>query len=118
MATSSARRLMREALSRPTLSGIFLILRSTGQPRRENIKLDAEGITKLRDEVYFITNDGKKQRFGGSGSYPSGSHAKIELHPDIGAFDPATTSLFIREPAAIEIVPFELTFKDIPIIDR
>ncbi|GAG01192.1 unnamed protein product, partial [marine sediment metagenome] len=86
--------------------------------RRENIKLDAEGITELRDEVYFITNDGKKRRFGGSGSYPSGGHAKIAPRPDIGAFDPATTSLVIREPVAIEIVPFELTFQNIPIIDR
>ena len=86
--------------------------------RRENIKLDAEGITELKNEVYFVTNDGKKRRFGSSGSFSSGNHAKIVPHPDIGAFDPATTSLFIREPAAIEIVPFELTFKDIPIIDR
>lgn len=86
--------------------------------RRENIELDAKGITELKNEIYFVTNDGKKRRFGSSGSFPSGSHAKIAPHPDIGAFDPVTTSLFIREPAAIEIVPFELTFKDIPIIDR
>ena len=46
------------------------------------------------------------------------SQGKTQLRPDIGAFDPVTTSLFIREPAVIEIVPFELTFKDVPIIDR
>lgn len=78
--------------------------------RRKNIELKA----RLNDEIYFITRDGVKLRT----SRNDLSQGKTQLRPDIGAFDPATTSLFIREPAAIEIVPFELTFKDIPIIDR
>jgi hypothetical protein len=63
-------------------------------------------------------NTYERKQFSGNCSFPSGSHAKIVPRPDIGAFDPATTSLLIREPGAIEIVPFELTFKNIPIIDR
>ena len=78
--------------------------------RRKNIELKA----RLNDEIYFITRDGVKLRT----SRNDLSQGKTQLRPDIGAFDPATTSLFIREPAAIEIVPFELTFEDIPIIDQ
>jgi len=85
--------------------------------QRENITLDAKGMV-LKDEVYFITNDGKKQQIGSTGTYLSGSHAKIAPRCDVDAFDPATTSLSITEPAAIEIVPFELTFHNIPIIQR
>ena len=78
--------------------------------RRKNIELKA----RLNDEIYFITRDGVKLRT----SRNDLSQGKTQLRPDIGAFDPATTSLLIREPSVIEIVPFELTFKDIPIIDR
>ena len=43
--------------------------------------------------------------------------AKIGLHT-VSKFDPASTSLYIREPIEIELVPLEFTFHDIPIVDR
>ena len=78
--------------------------------RRRNIELEA----RLSDEIYFITRDGVKV----DSSRNDLSQGKTQLRPDIGVFNPATTSLFMRIPAAIEILPFELTFRDIPIIHR
>jgi tetratricopeptide (TPR) repeat protein len=85
---------------------------------RDNSKLDSGPITELKSEIYFITNDGQRHKFGYSGFLSSSGFSKIAPRPAIGAFDPATTSMVIRQPASIEIIPFELTFKDIPIIDR
>jgi len=86
--------------------------------QRHSIELDAKGSVELKTDLYFVTKDGQKHHFGGSGSFPSASSATIAPRPDIDAFDPATTSLVIRGPAAIEVVPFELTFRNIPIIER
>ena len=88
--------------------------------RRKDIELNAEGklAVELKDQFCFVNKDGEKLQTHWGGFFSSGGHSEVKLRPEIGTFDPATTSLFIKEPAAIEIVPFELTFHNIPIIDR
>ena len=72
---------------------------------------------ELKDQFCFVNKDGEKLQTHWGGFFSSGGHSEVKLRPEIGTFDPATTSLLIKEPAAIEIVPFELTFHNIPIID-
>jgi len=84
---------------------------------RRSLGADAERISTVRNEVYVVTADGKRQRCNGSGTR-SANHAEIRARVAVDAFDAAATSLVLREPAAIEIVPVVLTFHDVPILDR
>jgi tetratricopeptide (TPR) repeat protein len=72
----------------------------------------------LRGEYRLIGSDGSEISFGRSGSSCLSGEAKIGLHITMSKFDPASTSLYIREPIEIEPVPLEFTFRDIPIVDR
>ena len=73
----------------------------------------------LNRDVHFATADGKKVRSSGaSGRSHGADREEIRLRLPLKAFDPATTSLVVREPADVEVVPVTLTFNDVPIIDR
>jgi len=85
---------------------------------RRSLGADAEKISRARHEMHFVTADGKRQECRGSGANHSANHAEIRTRAAVDAFNPATTSLVLREPAAIQIVPVTLTFRDIPILDR
>jgi hypothetical protein len=92
---------------------IFVQITKTGMRTRafSNEKIS------LRGEYRLIGSDGSKISFGRSGSSCLSGEAKIGLHT-VSKFDPASTSLYIREPIEIEPVPLEFTFHDIPIVDR
>jgi len=85
---------------------------------RRSLGPDAENVSMARHEMHFVTADGKRQEYRGSGANHSANYAEIRARAAVDAFNPATTSLVLREPAAIEIVPVTLTFRDIPIVDR
>ena len=86
---------------------------------RRSLGPGAKAITNLKDEIYLVTADGRfLPASGASRTLRSANHEKIRVRFAAGPLDPATSSLIIREPAAIKIVPVELTFRDIPIIDR
>jgi len=92
---------------------IFVQITKTGIQTRT---LSSEKML-LRGEYRLIGSDGSKISFGRSGSSCLSGEAKIGFHT-VSKFDPASTSLYIREPIEIEPVPFEFTFRDIPIVDR
>jgi len=92
---------------------IFVQITKTGKRTRT---LSNEKMS-LRGEYRLIGSDGSKISFGTSGSSCLSGDAKIGLHT-VSKFDPASTSLYIREPLEIEPVPLEFTFRDIPIVDR
>jgi hypothetical protein len=69
--------------------------------------------------MYLVTADGKQIPVTSrQGTIHSANHEEYKLHLAPDAFDPAATSLVIREPAAITVVPITFTFKDAPIVDR
>jgi len=76
-------------------------------------------LSALNRKIYFVTAEGKTVRSSGSSSGgTSADHRLIRLRLPLKAFDPATTSLVVREPAAIEIVPVSFTFHDVRIVER
>jgi len=90
------------------------------QITRTGMRTRALGSEKmsLSGEYRLIGSDGSEISFGRSGSSCLSGEAKISLHISVSQFDPASTSLYIREPIEIESVPLEFTFRDIPIVDR
>lgn len=90
------------------------------QVTRTGMETRALGSEKvsLRGEYRLIGGDGSEISFGRSGSSYSTGEAKIGLRITDSKFNPASTSLYIREPIEIEPVPLEFTFHDIPIVDR
>jgi tetratricopeptide (TPR) repeat protein len=88
--------------------------------KAKDIKLVGGGDfqAELKDQFRFLGKDGRELRPDCYRTSPSGGQTKITVRTDINAFDPAAVSLFIKRPAAIEIVPFEMTFHNVPIIKR
>lgn len=80
----------------------------------------AEGIPFLRDEVFLVRRDtGKPIRPTWRSASGGGSRrSKGTVSAMLEAFDPAATSMVVREPAAVEVVPLVLTFRDIPLTGK
>jgi hypothetical protein len=73
------------------------------------------GTGDLRPSVYLVSKDNTLTPITG-GSGRGDMHASTYTYRmKSDSFDPATTRLIIVEPAAIELVPVELTFRDIAI---
>ncbi len=80
--------------------------------------INTKKIMNLKQDVYLITSDNEKMFIGYNGGFRNQKQSKINLEIDTSICDPKTTKLVIRLPAAIEIVPFELTFNNVPVIQR
>ena len=78
---------------------------------------DSQKHIDLKREIYLLTEDGQRMNLGMNGAI-NAQRTSLSLHAGSKTFDPDTTSLVIRIPATIEIVPLELTFNDVPIIER
>ena len=81
-------------------------------------KLSNTEPAELKYEMFFISGKEKKPIYTVGGIYKYKNTSKLRIHSEDDSLNPSTTSLLIRFPAKIEIVPFEVTLNDIPVIHR
>ena len=74
-----------------------------------------QGAGSLRSTARLVTSQNQLVRISGW-SATEGLHESVRAYRMArDSFDPSTTRLIIIEPAAIEVVPVELTFRNVPI---